>query len=190
MWLYEKKLQYPVRVGKYDLRMAKCLLTQFGGPNGELAAGVRYLTQRYTMPGGRAKGVLTDIGTEELGHWEMIAAMVYKLSRGATAAEYKRAGMEGQYAIWDGAIFPSDSNGVPWTASYIASMGDPIANLYEDMAAEQKARATYEQLIRLTDDSDLIDGLRFLREREVVHFQRFGETLDYMYGYLQEKKCY
>lgn len=190
MWIYEKKLEYPVRVSKPDLKMAKYLLTQFGGPNGELSAAVRYLTQRYTMPTNRAKGVLTDIGTEELAHWEIIATMIYKLTKGASASDYRRADFGGHYAIWDGALFPSDSNGVPWTSAYINSIGDPVADLHEDMAAEEKARATYENLIDLTDDPDLKDGLRFLREREVVHFQRFGETLDHIQGYMNSKKFY
>ncbi len=190
MWLYEKKLQYPVRVGKKDLAMAKHLLTQFGGPNGELSAAIRYLSQRYNMPTGRAKGVLTDIGTEELAHWEMIATMVYKLTKGATPEEMRRAGLGSYYAIWDRGIFPSDSNGVPWSAAYINTMGDPIADLHEDMAAEQKARATYENLINLTDDVDLQEALKFLREREVVHFQRFGETLDHLQGYMNSKKYF
>lgn len=190
MWFYEKKLQYPVKVCKPDLKMAKYLLTQFGGPNGELSAAIRYLSQRYTMPTNRGKGVLTDIGTEELAHWELIATMIYKLSKGASPEDYRAADFGGKYAIWDGGIFPSDSNGVPWAAAYINTMGDPIADLTEDMAAEQKARVTYENLIRLTDDPDLADGLKFLREREVVHFQRFGETLDHIQGYLDGKKIF
>ena len=165
MWLYEKKLEYPVRVSKPDLKMAKYIYTQFGGPNGELSASVRYLTQRYTMPTGRGKGILTDIGTEELAHWEMIATMIYKLTRGASIPKIRDSDYGGHYAIWDNALFLSDSNGVPWSGAYINSMGDPIADLHEDMAAEQKARATYENLIRLTDDVDLQDSLKFLRER-------------------------
>jgi spore coat protein JC len=187
MWLYEKKLEYPVKVSRPDLKMAKYLFTQFGGPNGELSAGVRYLSQRYTMPTGRGKGVLTDIGTEELAHWEMIATMIFKLTQNASIGDIRLADFGGHYAIWDSGIFPGDSNGVPWSAGYINTMGDPVADLHEDMAAEQKARATYENLIRLTDDVDLIDGLKFLREREVVHFQRFGETLDYIQGYMDCK---
>jgi len=190
MWLYEKRLEYPVRVSKHDPQMAKYLYTQLGGPNGELSAAVRYLSQRYTMPTGRGKGVLTDIGTEELAHWEMIATMIFKLTQGATIAQIEAAGYGEHYAIWDGGIFPSDSNGVPWSAAYINTMGDSIADLHEDMAAEQKARATYENLIKLTDDVDLIDGLKFLREREVVHFQRFGETLDYIQGYMDSRKAF
>ncbi len=142
------------------------------------------------MPTGRGKGILTDIGTEELAHWEMIATMIYKLTQGVTIAQIEAGDYGGHYAIWDSGIFPSDSNGVPFTTAYINTMGDPIADLHEDMAAEQKARATYENLIRLTDDTDLQDSLRFLREREVVHFQRFGETLDYIQGYMDSKKVF
>ncbi|MBC7105355.1 MAG: manganese catalase family protein [Firmicutes bacterium] len=177
MWVYEKKLQYPVRVCKPDVQMARYLLTQYGGPNGELAAALRYLNQRYTMPTGRAKGVLTDIGTEELAHLEVIATMVYKLIDGVSPEEMRKAGLGDHYATFDGDLFPKDAAGMPFTAAYIAAVGDPVANLHENMAAEEKARATYENLIRLTDDPCLKDGLRFLREREVVHFQRFGETL-------------
>jgi spore coat protein JC len=190
MWIYQKNLQYPVRVQKCDVRMAKNILTQFGGPNGELSAGIRYLSQRYSMPVNRGKAVLTDIGTEELAHWEMIATMVFKLTKDATAADYRRAGVDGYYAIWDKGIFPSDSNGVPWSAAYINTIGDPVADLIEDLAAEEKAKVTYNHLIQLTDDVDLQDSLKFLREREVVHFQRFGETLDYVYEWQKEKKAY
>ena len=190
MWLYEKRLEYPVKVSKLDPQMAQYLYTQFGGPNGELGAAVRYLSQRYTMPTGRGKGVLTDIGTEELAHWEMIATMIFKLTQGATIPQIKASGAGGHYAIWDSGIFPSDSSGVPFSTAYINTTGDPVADLHEDMAAEQKARATYENLINLTDDVDLQDGLKFLREREVVHFQRFGETLDYVQGYMDSKKVF
>ncbi|GAW93106.1 manganese catalase family protein [Calderihabitans maritimus] len=190
MWVYEKKLQYPVRVSKCDVRMAKYLITQYGGPDGELSAALRYLNQRYTMPTGRAKALLTDIGTEELAHLEIIATMVYKLLKGVPPEKLKEAGLGAHYAQHDSALFLSDANGVPWTAAYIQAHGDPVADLHEDMAAEQKARATYEHLIRLTDDPDLKDGLRFLREREVVHFQRFGEALDHVQGYLNDKKFY
>jgi spore coat protein JC len=188
MWIYEKKLQIPVRVCKPDTRMAKLLITQYGGPDGELSAALRYLNQRYTMPNKLAKGLLTDIGTEELAHLEVIATMVYKLLDGVSVAEIKRAGLDDMYAVRDGALFYMDPNGVPWTASYIQAHADPVADLHEDMAAEQKARATYEHLLDLTDDPCLKDGLRFLREREVVHFQRFGEALRSVQETLQTKK--
>jgi len=190
MWLYEKKLEYPVQVMGKDIKMAKYLITQYGGPDGELSASLRYLNQRYSMPTERAKGILTDIGTEELAHMEIIATMVYKLVKDASPKEMEEAGLGGWYAQHDNALFWTDANGVPWSAKYIAALGDPVADLHEDMAAEQKARATYEHLINLTDDPGIIDALRFLREREVVHFQRFGETLNHVQEKLNEKKHY
>ncbi|ABR49775.1 manganese containing catalase [Alkaliphilus metalliredigens QYMF] len=190
MWIYEKKLQYPVHVGQKDLRMARYLLTQYGGPDGELSAAIRYLNQRYTMPTNESKALLTDIGTEELAHVEMINTMIYQLMKDATIAEIEEAGLGSFYAIRDGAQFPSDSNGVPWTAAYIQAHADPIADLHEDMAAEQKARTVYENLLDLTDDPGLKDPLRFLREREVVHFQRFGEALRIVQEYKETKKIY
>ncbi|NPV70212.1 MAG: manganese catalase family protein [Firmicutes bacterium] len=190
MWVYEKKLEIPVRVSIPDPRMAALLITQYGGPDGELGAAVRYLTQRYTMPTGMTRGLLTDIGTEELAHLEVIATMVYKLLEHASIDEIKAAGLDKNYAIRDKAIFPADPNGVPWTAAYIQAHGDPVADLHEDMAAEQKARATYEHLIRLTDDVDLMQGLQFLREREVVHFQRFGEALVNVQEFCERKKVF
>lgn len=178
MWHYEKKLQYPAKVGCADLKMAKFLITQYGGPDGELGAALRYLNQRYTMPTKQAKAVLNDIGTEELAHLEIIATLVYKLTNGATADEMRAADLGGHYADHDNALFYVDATGNPWTAAYIQAKGDPVADLHEDMAAEEKARATYQWLIDLTDDPDLRDTLSFLREREIVHFQRFGETLN------------
>ena len=177
MWIYEKKLQYPVKITCPDLRMAKMLMAQYGGPDSELAAGLRYLTQRYSMPDDRCRAMLTDIGTEEIGHWEMIAAMIFQCMRGASIEEIKCAGLDGYYTMHSRGLFPADPNGVPFTTAYIQCTGDPIADLTEDMAAEQKARATYEHLMTLTDNPEIIDPLRFLREREVVHFQRFGECL-------------
>lgn len=190
MWIYEKKLEYQVKVCKPDVRMAKYLVTQYGGPDGELSAALRYLNQRYSMPTRRAKALLTDIGTEELAHMEMIATMVYKLLKDAPIEEIKAAGLGGHYAQHDKALFWTDANGVPWSAKYIQALGDPVADLHEDMAAEQKARATYENLINLTDDPCVIDALRFLREREVVHFQRFGEALNHVQDYLNSKKIF
>lgn len=190
MWIYEKKLQYPVRVTKADIPMAKYLITQYGGPDGELSAAIRYLSQRYTMPTNKAKGLLTDIGTEELAHLEVIATMVYQLLKDVPPQQLRKYGLGSHYAQHDHALHPSDANGVPWTAAYIQSTGDPITDLHEDMAAEQKARTTYDHLIRLTDDAGLIDGLRFLREREVVHFQRFGEALNDVQGYVCSKKVF
>lgn len=179
MWKYEKMLQYPINIKNKDLRMAKYLITQYGGPNGELSAAWRYLSQRYTMPDERGKALLTDIGTEELSHVEMISTMVYQLMKGATLKELKEAGLDSMYAEHGHGIYPTDSNGIPFTAAYFASTGDPLADLSEDMAAEQKARATYENLINLTDDYDVIGPLLYLRQREIVHFARFKELYDY-----------
>lgn len=176
MWTYQKRLQYPVRVDKCDLRMAKYLLSQYGGPDGELSAALRYLNQRYNMPTACQKSLLTDIGTEELAHVEMIATMVYKLMKDATPGELEAAGLGGQYIDRGKDLFYVDATGNPWTATYIAAKGDPVTNLYENMAAEQKARTTYEHLIHMTDDPCLKDALRFLRQREINHFQRFGEA--------------
>ena len=178
MWLYQKKLQYPVNIKKKDLRMAKLLFEQYGGGDGELAAALRYLNQRYTMPDNRGFALLTDIGTEELGHAEMIATMAYQLMKDATIDEIKAAGLGSHYARHGKATFPCDANGMPFTAAYFATSGDPIADLQEDMAAEQKARAVYENLIHLTNDKDVIGPLLFLRQREVVHFARFKELHD------------
>ncbi len=162
MWLYEKKLQYPVRVSGPNPRLAKNVITQYGGPDGELAASLRYLTQRYTMPIPEAKAILTDIGTEELAHMEIIAALVYNLTKNASIEEIKRAGLDGYYADHDRALYFVNAEGVPWTASYIQSKGDPITDMYENMAAEEKARSTYEYLINLSDDPYVTDVLRFL----------------------------
>ncbi len=177
MWIYEKKLQRPIRIGNPDLIIAKYLITQYGGPDGELSAALRYLNQRYSMPNKQAKALLTDIGTEELAHLEMIATMVHQLIKGATPAQMENAGLGGYYADHDHALFYVDATGNPWTAAYIQAKGDPIADLVEDIAAEEKARVTYQNLINLTDDPGLIDALKYLREREVVHSQRFREAL-------------
>ena len=177
MWYYSKTLEYPINLKCNDLQMAKYLITQYGGPDGELGAALRYLNQRYTMPTGKTKGLLTDIGTEELAHVEMIATMVYQLMDNATLDELKAAGLAGSYADHGKGLFYVDATGNPWTATYIQNKDDVVADLHEDMAAEQKARATYEWLINLTDDQDIKDILKFLREREVVHYQRFGEVL-------------
>jgi len=178
MWKYVKSLEYPINIKKKDLRMAKYLVTQYGGANGELAASFRYLNQRYTMPDNKGKALLTDIGTEELAHVEMICTMIYQLMKDATLKEIKEAGLDGHYAEHGKDLYPTDANGVPFTATYFASVGDPVANLSEDMAAEQKARAVYENLINLTNDPDVIGPLLFLRQREIVHFNRFKELYE------------
>ncbi len=178
MWKYVKTLQYPINIKKKDLRMAKLLVTQYGGANGELAAAWRYLNQRYTMPDDKGKALLTDIGTEELAHVEMISTMIYQLMKDATLEELTAAGLDTHYAEHGYALYPTDANGIPFTVAYFAATGDPLADLSEDMAAEQKARATYENLINLTDDKDVIDVLLYLRQREIVHFERFKELYE------------
>ena len=161
------------------MKLAKYLLSQYGGPDSELGAATRYLNQRYTMPDDKGKTLLTDIGTEELGHWEMIAAMIYQLMKGATIEELKEAGLGANFAQHDHALFITDANGVPFTTSYIEASGDFIADLESDMAAEQRARATYEHLMDLTTDPEVIAPLAFLRQREIVHYQRFKELRNY-----------
>ena len=178
MWKYVKTLEYPVNIKKKDLRMAKYLVTQYGGSNGELAAAWRYLNQRYTMPDDKGKALLTDIGTEELAHVEIISAMIYQLMKGASLEELREAGLDTHYAEHGKGLYPTDANGVPFTVAYFATTGDPVADISEDMAAEQKARAVYENLINLTNDQDVIDVLLFLRQREIVHFTRFKELYE------------
>jgi len=190
MWVYEKKLEYPVRIKNSNPKLAKAIITQYGGPDGELAASLRYLSQRFSMVTPQARATLNDIGTEELAHLEIIGAIVKQLVQNASIEQIKAAGMEGYYADHDKAIYPVNGDGVPFTAAYIQSKGDPITDLTEDMAAEQKARSTYEWLINMTDDPDVIDPLKFLREREVVHFQRFGEALEIVSDYLKSKRMY
>lgn len=177
MWYYVKTLEYPVNLKSTDVRMAQLLVSQYGGPDGELAAALRYLNQRYSMPTNKAKALLTDIGTEELAHVEIMATMVHQIMENASIDEIKAAGLDGHYVDHGKGLFYTDATGNPWTATYIQCKGDVIADITEDMAAEQKARATYEWLINLTDDVEIRNILAFLREREVVHFQRFGEAL-------------
>jgi spore coat protein JC len=190
MWIYEKKLEYPVKIKKPNPKMAKYVITQYGGPDGELAASLRYLSQRFSMVTPQAKAVLNDIGTEELAHLEIVGTMVKQLVENASIDEIKAADLGSYYADHDKAIYPLSASGVPFTAAYIQSKGDPVTDLYENMAAEQKARSTYEWLINLADDPDVIDPLRFLREREVVHFQRFGEALRIVREYLDSQKYF
>ena len=178
MWKYVKTLQYPVNIKKKDLKMAKYLMTQYGGANGELAAALRYLNQRYTMPDEKGKALLTDIGTEELGHIEMICTMIYQLTKDATIEELEKVGLGSHYSEHGFALYPANGDGVPFSVTYFATTGDPLADLYEDMAAEQKARAVYENLINMTDDKDVIDVLLFLRQREIIHFNRFKELYE------------
>ncbi len=189
MWIYEKKLQYPVRVSKCDPRVAKYLIEQYGGADGELSAALRYLNQRYTIPD-KVVGLLTDIGTEEFAHLEMIATMVYKLTKDATVEQMEAAGLGAHYSNHDKALYYNNAAGVPWTATYIQAKGDPIADLYEDIAAEEKARATYQWIIDQTDDVDLQDSLKFLREREIVHSLRFKEAVEILKADREQQKIF
>ena len=178
MWTYNKILQYPVNIKTTDPRLAKVIISQYGGPDGELAASLRYLSQRFSMPDQTAKAILNDIGTEELAHLEIVGSIVHQLTKNASIEELEKAGLAPYYTDHGVDVYPVSAAGVPFTAAYIACKGDPIANLQEDLAAEQKARATYEKLINLCrDNPDVLDPLKFLRQREIVHFQRFGETL-------------
>ena len=188
MWKYEKKLEYPINIKNKDLRMAKALLAQYGGPDGEFSASMRYLNQRYTMPDEKGKAVLSDIATEEMAHMEIISAMVYQLLDGATPEELKEAGLGSQYTEHGVGVYPQDSNGVPFTAAYFAVTADPLADIAEDMAAEQKARAVYENLMNLTDDEDILGPLSFLRQREIIHYERFKALYeDYAKMFLGDK---
>ncbi|MFD1677405.1 manganese catalase family protein [Alicyclobacillus fodiniaquatilis] len=186
---YEKKLQYPVRVSKCDPKLAKLLIEQYGGADGELSAALRYLNQRYTIPD-KVIGLLTDIGTEEFAHLEMIATMVYKLTKDATIEQLQKAGLAEHYVNHDRALWYHDAAGNPWTATYIQAKGDPIADLYEDIAAEEKARATYQWIIDNTDDPDIVDSLKFLREREIVHSLRFREAVEILKDHREQKKIF
>ena len=191
MWLYQKKLEYPIRIKCKNPRLAKFIISQYGGPDGELAASLRYLSQRFGMPDEKSKAILNDIGTEELAHLEMVGSIVHQLTDGASAEELEEAGLGAYYTDHGVDVYPQSAAGVPFTAAYIATKGDPVANLQENLAAEQKARATYEKLIDLcADDPDVVDPLRFLRQREVVHFQRFGEALNGVQEKLAEKRFY
>lgn len=177
MWSYEKKLQYPVNIKNPNPKYAQIIMEQYGGPDGEASASLRYLTQRYGQPYNEVKGMLTDIGTEELAHMEMICAMVHQLTRNLTPEEINASGFAPYFVSHTNGVYQAAANGMPWTATYYQSKGDVITDLHEDLAAEQKARVTYDNLLRLIDDPDITDPLKFLREREVVHYQRFGEAL-------------
>ena len=190
MWDYSKKLQYPVKIARPDPSMAKIIITQLGGPDGELGASLRYLSQRYAMPVKEVKGILTDIGTEELGHMEMISAIVHQLTRNLTPKQIKQSGFSSYFVDHTTGIYPVDASGVPFSAATIQSTGDPIADLNEDLAAEQKARVTYDNILRLADDPDVRDAIKFLREREIVHYQRFGESLRRVIDKLDSKNFY
>ena len=189
MWTYNKVLQYPINIKCADPRLAKVIISQYGGPDGELAASLRYLSQRFGMPDQNAKAILNDIGTEELAHLEMVGTIVHQLTKNASIEEIEAAGLGAYYTDHGVDIYPQSAAGVPCDATCLACKGDVIANLQEDLAAEQKARATYEKLIDLCrDNPDVVDPLRFLREREIVHFQRLGEALRIVQDKLSDKK--
>ena len=178
MWIYEKQLQYPVKIARPNPRLAGLIITALGGPDGEAGAAMRYLNQRYTMPDGRVIGILTDVGTEEIGHQEMVASIVYQLTRNLTPAEITAGGFDKYYVENGAGIYPCSASGVPFSAAAIASKEDALADIHEDLAAEQKARAMYDNILRLSDDPDVNDAIKFLRQREIVHFQRFGEAMN------------
>lgn len=190
MWVYEKKLQYPVKISNTNPQLAKIIMTQYGGPDGELGASLRYLSQRYTMPYGELKGILTDIGTEELAHLEMVGTIVYQLTRNMTEDEIKKSGYIDYFVDHTAGIYPTAASGTPFSASALAVKGDTIADLTEDLAAEQKARTTYDNILRFADDPDVRDPIKFLRAREIVHFQRFGEGLRLVQDRLDHKNYY
>ena len=190
MFVYEKKLQYPVRIKTPNPALAKFIISQYGGPDGELGASMRYLSQRFSMPYPELKGLLTDIGTEELGHLEMVGTIVCQLTREMSDAEIKKSGLDVYFVDHTAGVYPTAASGFPWSAAGIGVKGDPIADLNEDLAAEQKARVTYDNILRLADDPDVSDVIRYLREREIVHYQRFGEALRLTLDKLDEKNVY
>ena len=190
MWNYEKRLQYPVNITTPNPRIAKVIMSQYGGPDGEMGASMRYLSQRYSQKNKRVAGLLTDIGTEERAHLEMVAAIVRQLTKGLSARELEKEGFGAYYIDHTGGIWPQAAGGVPFNACEFQSKGDPITDLVEDMAAEQKARTTYDNILRLVKDNEVADPIRFLRAREIVHFQRFGEGLRMIQDDLNSKNFY
>ena len=190
MFIYDKKLQYPVKIDKPNPRLAAIIISQYGGPDGELGASLRYLSQRYSMPFDELKGLLTDIGTEELGHLEMIGAIVHQLTRNLKDSQIKDSAFAPYFVDHTAAVYPTAASGFPWSAASMQVKGDPIADLAEDLAAEQKARVTYDNILRLSDDPDVNDVIKFLREREIVHFQRFGEAMELLRQKLNQKNVY
>ena len=190
MWTYDKKLQYPVKIARPNPALAKVIITQFGGPDGELAASMRYLSQRYSMPYKEVVGVLNDIGTEELAHMEMVSAIVHQLTRNLTPEQIKASGFDTYFVDHTVGLWPQAASGMPFTSVCFQSKGDAITDLTENMAAEQKARTTYDNIIRLADDPDVLDPIRFLRQREINHFQRFGEALRIVQDNLDSKNFY
>lgn len=190
MWTYSKKLEYPVKIARPDAAAAKVIISQLGGPDGEMGAATRYLSQRYTAPWGQVKAGMTDIGTEELAHIEIVSAILYQLTKGLTVEQIKEGGMEAYFVDHTTGIYPQAASGMPFSTATLQSTGDIICDLTEDLAAEQKARVTYDNILRLVDDPDVRDPIKFLREREIVHFQRFGEMLRIAQEQLDSKNFY
>ena len=190
MWSYDKKLQYPVKIKTPNANYAKIIISQLGGPDGELAASMRYLHQRYYMPYDKVRGILTDVGTEELAHLEMIAAILYQLTQGLSPEELKKAGMDIYFVDHTAGLYPIAASGVPFDMKYVGVKGDVIADLNEDLAAEQKARVTYDNILRMVDDPDVRDPIKYLRQRELVHYQRFGDALRIAQDQLDSKNFY
>ena len=190
MWMYDRKLQYPVKIKNPNANYAKIIISQLGGPDGEIGAAMRYLNQRYSMPYKEVVGILTDVGTEELAHVEMIAAILYQLTKGLSTDEIKKAGLDTYFVDHTVGVYPVAASGVPFDMKYIGVKGDIIADLNEDLAAEQKARVTYDNILRLVDDPDVRDPIKYLREREIVHYQRFGDALRRTQEHLDSKNFY
>lgn len=190
MWCYEKRLQFPVKINKTCPKTAQLIISQYGGPDGELSASMRYLAQRYSMPVKKVGGLLTDIGTEEINHMEIICAMVYQLTKNLTPEQAKTAGFDAYYIDHTAGLWPQAAAGVPFTSLEFQSKGDAMTDLFEDLAAEQKARTVYENLLRVIDEPDVREPLKFLRAREIVHFQRFGEALEMTKQKLDSKNFY
>lgn len=190
MWSYEKHLQYPIRIKNTNPRLAAAIISQYGGPDGELGASLRYLSQRYSMPWDDAKATLTDIATEELGHLEMVGTIVHQLTRNLTPQQAVAGGFEAYLVDHTAGVYPQAAAGFPWTAASMQVKGDPITDLHEDMAAEMKARTTYDNILRISDDPDVNDVIRFLRAREIVHYQRFGELLSRAQQRMDEKNFF
>ena len=190
MFVYEKRLQYPIRIKNTNPRLAKMIITQYGGPHGEIGASLRYLSQRYAMPYPELKAILTDVGTEELSHLEMVGTIVYQLTRGMTPEEIKAQGFDDYFVDHTAGVYPVAASGTPFSAQTFSVTGDPLADLHEDLGAEQKARLSYDNILRFADDPDVRDPIKFLREREVVHYQRFGEALRILTDKLDSKNFY
>ena len=190
MFVYEKRLQYPIKIQNPNPKLAAVIISQYGGPDGELGASLRYLSQRYSMPNSRLKALLTDIGTEELGHLEMVGTLVHQLTRNLSDSQLQDSAFAPYFVDHTTGVYPTAASGFPWSAASMAVKGDPITDLSEDLAAEQKARTTYDNILRLSDDPDVNNVIKFLREREVVHFQRFGEALELLKDDLDRKNVY